>query len=194
MFRLFGIALVVVAFGATLYYSGDTLEAWESPEPSAKAAPDAQKKGKSKKRKARARRQQAARRASKPPTTWVAQMNTLCRRGQAEAEAVPVPLTPEGLPDYFRQLARVNKRWNRRAVALLDRGASRDPEAARGLVRLLGEEEGLMAELTSAVERGQDKRFEQLRPRIITLGRSESRLLKRLGARGCTQSEDSFRL
>ena len=194
MFRLFGIALVVVAFGATLYYSGDKLEAWESPQPSAKAAPGAQKKGKSKKRKARARRRQAERRASKPPTTWVAQMNTLCRRGQAEAEAVPVPLTPEGLPDYFRQLARVNKRWNQRAVALLESGAPRDPEAARGLVRLLNEEESLMSALTSAVQRGQNQRLEQLRPRITSVGKSERRLLKRLGARGCTPSEDLFRL
>ena len=32
MFRLFAIGLVIAAFGATLYYSGDTLEAWESPQ------------------------------------------------------------------------------------------------------------------------------------------------------------------
>jgi hypothetical protein len=194
MFRLVAIAAVVVAFGATLYYSGDTLEAWESPKPSAKAAPDAQRKGRSNKRKGRAKHRSATRRATKHQPTWVAQMDTLCRRGQAAAEAVPVPLTPEGLANYFRQLGRVNKRWNRRAVALLERGATRDPEAARGLVRLLGEEESLMAALTSAVERGERKRFEQLRPRIMTIGKSERRLLRRLGALGCTQHEDSFRL
>ena len=192
MFRLFAIALVVVAFGATLYYSGDTLEAWESPKASAKAAPDAKRKGKSKKRKARARQRQAARRATSPQATWVAQMNALCRRGQAAAEAVPLPLTPEALPDYFRQLTRVSKRWNRRAVALLERGARRDPEAVRGLVRLLGEEEELMAAMTSAVERGQDKRFEQLRPRIVAIAKSETRLLNRLGARGCTRDAEEL--
>lgn len=196
MFRLIAIFGVVAAFGATLYYSGDYLEAWESPQASsAQAAPDVRKKAKKTPRRA-ARRAQASRRATtpKPQATWVAQMNALCRRGQAAAEAVPVPLTPEGLPDYFRRLGRVGAHWNRKAAALLEQGASRDPEAVRGLLRLLAEEEQLMSTATSALQRGQLKRFEQLRPRAVALGKSQNRLLKRLGARGCTAPEDDFQL
>src|SRR5919108_5198478 len=102
MFRLIAIFGVIAAFGATLYYSGDYLEAWESPQASsAQAAPDTRKKAKKKPGRV-VRRARARGRATKPQPTWVAQMNSLCRRAQAAVEAEPVPLAPAALPDYFR--------------------------------------------------------------------------------------------
>jgi hypothetical protein len=192
MFRLFAIALVVVAFGATLYYSGETLEAWESPKPSAKAAPDTHRKGKSQKRKSLVSRKQARRPASKPHPMWLARLNTLCRNSEAQAAAIPPPITAEGSAEYLRQVVKVARRFNRKAETLLRGDAN--PQSARELERLFAEEERLMQSLLSAAERRQFERVTDLMPALTRVGKSENRVLHGLGARDCTVSEDAFQL
>jgi hypothetical protein len=193
VFRLLAIFGVVVAFGATLYYSGDYLEAWESPQPSAQAAPGTHKKA-NKSRERSAPQMRARRRAAnRKPKTWAAQFSALCRRGEAQAAAIPPPITPEGSADYFRQFARLNRRWNREATVLLERGAARDPQAVRQLLRLFDKGESLVADLVVATERRQFRRYNRILPAVIALAKSENRLLARLGApRGCMLSEDAF--
>jgi hypothetical protein len=197
VFRLIAILAVVGAFGATLYYGGDYLESWESPRPaSAQAATGTHKKKAKKNRvrsapRARARRRTTSRKPE--PKTWAARFSELCRRGEAEAAAIPPPITLEGSADYFRQFARLNKRWNREAAALLERGDSRDPQAVRQLRRLFDKGESLVADLVVATERRQFKRYDRILPAMIALAKSENRLLARLGApQGCILSEDAF--
>lgn len=192
MFRLLGIALVVVAFGATLYYSGDRLEAWESPKAAAQSAPDAQKKKPKKHRKRAAARKHARRPATKPPTTWLTRLNTLCRRSEAQAAAIPPPITEEGALDYLQQVVQVARRFNRKADGLLRAGAA--PGTSRQMADLFAQEERLLASILTAANRNQFERANELMPALRSVGRSENRILRGLGARDCTVSENEFEL
>ena len=189
MFRaLLAAALVACAFGAALYFSGDYLQAWENPEPAkAQAAPAPRKKAK-RRRHAPVKRTKPARKASTKPA-WLTELNALCRRAQDDAAAIPPPITAEGVADYFRQIQRLNNRWNRQAAAVLRRSGP-SARAAR-LIGLFGEEERILSEIVSAVESRQAKRIERMRPRFVALAKSENRLLKGLGARDCT-IEDAY--
>ncbi len=191
MLRVVAIVSVVGAFAAALYFGGDTLEAWESPEPSAQAAPDAQKKKPKKHRKRAASRKQARRPATKPPATWLARLNTLCRKTEAQAAAIPPPITAEGASEYLRQVARVARRFNRRAEPLLRAGSDR--QAARKLDSLFAEEDRLMQSLLSAAEQRQFERVQDLMSALTAVGKSENKILRGLGARDCAV-EDEFRL
>jgi hypothetical protein len=193
MFRLFAIAAVVGAVGATLYFSGDALEAWESPQPSAKAAPVAAKKSKAKKRH---RQRAASPKHTRRPTprhkaTWLTRLNALCRNSEDEAAAIPLPITAEGGLYYFRQVVQVARRFNRKAEVLMRRGA--DPADADRLARLFDQEESLMQDLLTAAEQKQLDRLRRMAPALVAVGKSENKILAGLGARDCTVADDPFR-
>jgi hypothetical protein len=191
MFRLFAIAAVVVAFGATLYFSGNALEAWESPQPSAKAAPVAAKKAKRRHRQRASSRKHAQRPARRHKATWLSQLNTLCRHSEDEAAAIPLPITAEGGLYYFRQVVQVARRFNRKAEVLMRQGAA--PADADRLARLFDQEESLMQNLLTAAEQKQVDRLRRIAPNLVAVGKSENKILAGLGARDCTVSDDPFR-
>ena len=192
MFRLFAIVALVAAFGGALYFSGDALEAWESPKPAAKAAPAPVKKSKSKKHRKAAARKRGRRHGSRPQPTWLAQLNALCLRSQEEAGSVPPPITAEGAGYYVRQLVPVARRFNRKAETLLYRGPDR--QAAGQMERLFASEESLLTSIAAEIDRRRFDRANQLLRSLGSVGRSENRILTRLGARDCTYSQDAFGL
>jgi hypothetical protein len=193
MFRLFAIAAVVVAFGATLYFSGDALEAWESPQPSAKASPVAAKKAKAKKRHRQraASRTHARRLTPNHEATWLNHLNALCRHSEDEAAAIPLPITAEGGSYYFRQVVQVARRFNQKAEVLIRRVAA-SADADR-LARLFDQEESLMQDLLTAAEQKQVDRLRRIAPALVAVGKSENKIFAGLGARDCTASDDPFR-
>jgi hypothetical protein len=191
MFRLFAIVAVAGAFFGALYFSGSALEAWESP----KAAPEAATAKPKTKKKARANvvsRTQTKPHRSAQPTTWLAQLSRLCRRSEEQAAAIPPPITAEGTSYYLREVVPVARRFNRKADVLLAKGPDRD--AAKQMHSLFVSEESLLRSLANAID---DRNVDRIRTNLIALtavGKSENKLLTRLGARGCTVSEDAFSL
>ena len=190
MFRLIAILGVVAAFFGTLYYGGDRLEAWESPQAAVKAI-DASDP--SKKRKAKSKRRSQANRKAKPrKATWLVKLNALCRRGQDATDAIRPPTGPADTARFFRQYTRLNSRLNDRAAKLVQR--SGNAKASRQLRGLFDQDEALIQRMLTASEKGQYKRLGNLVQSLFAVARSENRLLTRLGAIDCTVSPDLLRL
>jgi hypothetical protein len=190
MFRLLAILGVVAAFGATLYYGGDRLEAWESPQAAVEAA---EASGPKPKKKAKAkRRSQAARKAKPREATWLIKLNALCRRGQDATDAIRPPSGPADTARFFRQHTSLNSRLNDQATALVQR--SGNAEAARQLRGLFNQDEALLRSMLTAARKGQQQRLRNLVQSLLAVAKSENRLLARLGAIDCTVSPDVFRL
>ena len=192
MFRLFAILAVAGAFFGALYFSGNALEAWESPKPTAQAAPH-----KSKKRKKHARAQLiVSKKVSQPrstqPRTWLARLNSLCLRTAEETAAIPPPITAEGSSYYLREVVPVARKFNRKAEVLLDDGPDR--VTADRMHRLFASEEGLLRSLADAIDDRNVDRMRRTMTALVIVGKAENRILTRLGARGCTVSEDAFSL
>lgn len=190
MFRLIAILGVVAAFFGTLYYGGDRLEAWESPQAAVEAIdasdPSLKKKAKSK------RRSQATRKAKPRKATWLVKLNTLCRRGQDATDAIRPPTGPADTARFIRQHTGLNRRLNDQATKLVRR--SGNGKAARQLRRLFDRDEALIASMLAAAQNGQPKRLENLLRSLLAVAKLENRLLTRLGAIDCTVSPDLFRL
>jgi hypothetical protein len=189
MFRLIAILGVVAAFFGTLYYGGDRLEAWESPQAAVQAidgSDPSKKKAKSK------RRSQATRKSKPRKATWLVELNALCIRGLDATDAIPPPTGPADSVRYFRQLARVNRRLNAQAAALVRR--SGNAKAARQLRGLFDQDEALLRSMLTAVQKGQRQRLANVMQSLLAVAKSENRLLARLGATDCTVSPDVFRL
>jgi hypothetical protein len=195
MFRLIAILGVVAAFFGTLYYGGDRLEAWESPQAAVEAidASDPSSKKKKKKKKAKSeRRSQATRKAKPHNATWLVELNTLCRRGKDATDAIRPPTGPADTARFFRQYTRLNRRLNDQAARLVRR--SGNANAARQLRRLFDQDEALIQSMLTASENGQYRRLGKLVRSLFAVARSENRLLARLGAADCTVSPDLLRL
>jgi hypothetical protein len=190
MFRLIAILGVVAAFGGTLYFGGDRLEAWESPQAAAEeldaSAPAANKKAKSK------RRQHASPKAKPRKVTWLVKLNALCRRGRDATEAIRPPAGPADSARFFRQFARMNSRLNDQAAALVRR--SGNEKATSQLRGLFDQDEALVQSILAASEKGQYNRLGNLVRSLLAVAKSENRLLARLGAFDCTVSPDLLRL
>lgn len=190
MFRLLAILGVVAAFGATLYYGGDRLEAWESPQAAVEdaeaSAPTSKKKAKSK------RRSQASRKATPRKATWLVKLNALCRRGQDATDSIRPPTGPADTARFFRQYTRLNSQLNDQAAALVRR--SGNAKATKQLRRLFNQDEALIQSLLTAAQKGQQQRLGNLLQSLLAVAKSENRLLARLGAIDCTVSPDLFRL
>ena len=88
MFRFFAVALVVGAFVGALYFSGDALEAWESPKLEPVAMPKLPKPRKKAKPRQHAQPVKYAKPVKKAPLakpSWLVELNAACRRGSGKA-------------------------------------------------------------------------------------------------------------
>ena len=192
MFRLIAILGVVAAFGGTLYFGGDRLEAWESPQAAVEEVeasdPGSKKKAKSK------RRSQATRKAKAKPrkVTWLVKLNALCRRGQDATDSIGPPAGPADSARFLREFARLNGRLNDQAAGLVRR--SGNAKAARQLRGLFDQDEALIRSIITAAQKGQQRKVGNLLQSLVAVAKSENRLLGRLGAIDCTVSPDVFRL
>ena len=89
MLRFVAIVAVLVAFFAALYFSGDALEAWESPESSKASLPASETRRKAKPKRRAKSAPKAARPAASPrKPTWLRELNALCRSGRVELEEI----------------------------------------------------------------------------------------------------------
>lgn len=191
MFRLFAIVAVAGAFFGALYFSGNALEAWESPKPAVEAAGAKAKKAKKKPRaQLVSRKMRPKPHRSQQPTTWLAKLNRLCRSSEEDAAAIAPPITAEGTSYYLREIVPVARRFNRRADVLL--ASAPDRSAAERMHRLFASEERLLGSLADAIDDRNVDRMRQTMTSLMAVGKSENRILTRLGARGCTLSEDAF--
>ena len=193
MFRLFAVVAVVGAFFGALYFSGNALEAWESPKVAPKAAAT---KAKTKKAK-HARAELVVSNQSKPPrkkrpSTWLTRLNGLCLRTAEETASIPPPITPEGTSYYLREVIQVARTFNRKAEVLLDEGPDR--AAADRMHSLFVSEEALLRSLANAIDDRDVDRMRQAMTGLLAVGKAENRILTHFGARGCTASEDAFSL
>ena len=192
MFRLLAILGVVVAFGGTLYFGGDRLEAWESPQAAVEAAeasaPASKKKGK------RSRKARKAKKAAPSVPGWVLRLESLCRRGQAQVDAIRAPSSPQDAARYFTSFARVNERWNRKAVAVMQGSAARRNRYVKRLRPLMSQEEALVQSMVTASRQGDFGRLGGLSKALLRVAKAENRLLIKMDAVACTVSPDVFRL
>ena len=190
MFRLIAILGVVAAFGGTLYFGGDRLEAWESPQAAVKeieaSDPGSKRKAKSK------RRSQVARKTKPRKATWLVKLNALCRRGHDATDSIRPPTGPADTARFFRQYTQLNRRLNDQAAKLVMR--SGNAKAARQLRGLFDQDEALIRSMLAASQKGQQRRLGNLLQSLLSVAKSENRLLTRLGAIDCTVSPDLFRL
>jgi hypothetical protein len=192
MFRLIAILAVIGAFGATLYYAGGTLEAWEAPQPPVEPAAAAPKKNA--KRAKRARKARQAKKSAPRVPGHILRLEALCRRAEAASDKIRPPSSPEDAARYFGQYARLGEQWNDRAAALLRRSPAGDSTQVRRLLRLFDREETLVRNMLSASRSGDFSRLGGLSNQLLAVARAENRILIRMDAIACTISPDVFRL
>jgi hypothetical protein len=200
MFRFFAVALVIGAFGAALYFSGDALEAWESPQPSKASvrAPAAKKKAKAKSKRAAqpakepTRRPEPTRPAKPAKRAWLADLNALCRDGRDELAQIPRPSSPADVATYLGDAQEVNRLLNDEAVEIVRRAG--DTATATQLRRLFDRDEAAMQKMLTLAEDGQYVRLVRFARSLVPLARAENRMLAKLGAVDCTLASDEFKL
>jgi hypothetical protein len=195
MLRFVAILAVLGAFGAALYFSGDALEAWESPEPSKASlpAPETKKKARPKRHARAVAKTRAARPAATPrKPAWLIQLNSLCRHSRIESEAIPRPSQLSGIVPYLRQAGRLNRRLNDRALAIVRR--SGNATLANQLHELFDRDEAAVQRMLTLAENGQYQQLARFAQSLVPLARAENRMLMRLGAADCTVSPDDYRL
>ncbi|MGH3084841.1 MAG: hypothetical protein ACRDNP_12470 [Gaiellaceae bacterium] len=193
--RFIAIVAVLGAFGAALYFSGDALEAWESPEPSKASlpVPETKRKTKPKRHAQPATKIKAARPAATPrKPAWLSELNSLCRHGRIELEAISRPSQLSGIVPYLRQAGRLNRRLNDRGLALVRR--SGNATMASELQELFDRDEAAVQRMLTLAEKGQYQQLARFAQSLVPLARAENRVLKRLGAVDCTVSPDDYRL
>jgi len=195
MLRFVAIVAVLSAFGAALYFSGDALEAWESPEPSKASLPAPEPKRKAKPK--RPARPAAKTKADRPAATprkpaWLIELNSLCRHGRIELEAIQRPSQLSGIVPYLRQAGRLNRRLNDRALGIVRR--SGNAARANQLHELFDRDEAAVQRMLTLAEKGQYQQLARFAQSLVPLARAENRMLMRLGAVDCTVSPDEYRL
>jgi hypothetical protein len=79
---------------------------------------------------------------------------------------------------------------NRKADVLLAKGPNRG--AAEQMHRLFASEESLLQSLANAIDDRDVDRMRRTLTALSAVGKSENKILTRLGARGCTLSNDAF--
>ena len=178
MVRVFAIVGVLAAFGAALYFSGDYLAGFEAPEPPAKAAPAPPAKKKPK------RAARAARKAPKREVAWLADLNLLCRRSRVAADMIPPPSGADDVARYIREFEERNSRLNRQAAELIER--SGDAKTTAALRELFAQEEQLVHRMLAAARNGDERQLRSTMGSLLAVGKSQNRLLTRLGALDCT--------
>ena len=194
MIRVFAIVGVLAAFGGALYFSGDYLHAWESPEPPATAAPapPSKKKAKAKPKAKSARLARKAKKAARRKALWLTQLNALCIRILDDTYAMEPPSSPQDVPRYIRQFEAWNARRNRQAIELVQRsGDANTTKAVRGL---FDQEEQLVHSFLTAAQNGDEQGFRRHMRSVLANGKAQNRLFTRLGAVDCTLPPDAFDL
>jgi hypothetical protein len=195
MLRSVAIVALLAAFGAALYFSGDALQAWESPEPSKASlpAPETKRKAKPKRHASPATKAKAARPAAKPrKPAWLIELNSLCRHSRIELEEIPRPSQLSGIVRYLRQAGRLNRRLNDRALGIVRR--SGNATLANQLSELFDRDEAAVQRMLTLAEKSQYRQLARFAQSLVPLARAENRLLMRLGAVDCTVSPDDYRL
>jgi hypothetical protein len=192
MFRFFAVVLVIGAFVGALYFSGDALEAWESPKPEPIAMPKLPKPKKKPKPKQHAQPVKYAKPVKKAPAkpSWLVELNATCRRGKRESESIPRPSTPQELPRILKRVIGMNERMNRETAELVSR--SGNTAAAAQLRSLYAQDEALLQRILKASEQGEYQRLPGIARSLLAVARAENRLFARLGAGSCTVSPDEI--
>ena len=193
--RFIAIVAVLGAFGAALYFSGDALEAWESPEPTRASfpAPEMKRKAKLKRHARPATKTKAARPATTPrKPAWLSELNSLCRHSRIELEAIPRASQLSGIVPYLRQAGRLNSRLNDRALALVRR--SGNARVANQFHELFDRDEAAVQRMLTLAEKGRYQQLARFAQSLVPLARAENRMLMRLGAVDCTVLPDDYRL
>jgi hypothetical protein len=193
MFRFFAVALVVAALFGTLYFSGNALEAWESPKQEPVAVPKLPKpKAKPKRHASPATPAHPVKHISHAKPSWLVELNATCRRGKRETESIPQASTPRGVPRILKRVIRLNTRMNRETAELVSR--SGNAAAAARLRDLYAQDEALLQRILTAAEHGRYERLQVLSRSLVALARAENNVFTRLGAGGCTVSPDDLQL
>jgi hypothetical protein len=193
MFRFFAVVLVIGAFVGALYFSGDALEAWESPKPEPVAMPKLPMPKKKPKPKQHAQPVKYAKPVKKAPPlkpSWLVELNAACRRGKRESESIPRPSDPQQLARLLRKVTGMNARINRETAGLVSR--SGNAKAATQLRGLYAQDETLLHQALTASEQGQYERLPRIARSLLAVGRAENNLFARLGAGDCTVSPDEL--
>lgn len=190
MLRVFAIVAVLAAFGAALYFSGDYLQTWESPEPPATAAPAPPSKKKSRAKPVRPARK--AKKESRRKAAWLTQLNALCIRALDDGYGMEPPSRPEDVPRYIRRFEATNTRRNRQATELVQR--SGDAKTAKAVRELFDQEEQLVHSVLTAAQNGDEQQMRRHLRAALAVGKAENRLFRRLGAVDCTLPADAFEL
>ena len=195
MFRFFAVVLVIGAFLGALYFSGNTLEAWESPKPEPVAMPKLPKPKKQPKPKQHSQRVKYTKPVKKAPPakpSWLVELNATCRRGKRESESIPRPSSPQELPRILKQVIGMNERMNGETAELVSR--SGNTTAAAHLRSLYAQDEALLRRVLKASEQGEYQRLPGIARSLLAVAQAENRLFARLGAGACTVSPDELQL
>ena len=195
MFRFVAVLLVIGAFVGALYFSGDALEAWESPKPDPVATPKLpkpKKKPKPKRRAQPAKPAQPVKQMSHAKPSWLVELSAVCRRGKRESASIPQASTPQEIPGILKQVIRLNRRMNLETAELVSR--SGNSAAAARLRKLYAQDEVLLQRTLKAAEQGRYQRLQALAQSLLPVARAENDVFARLGARACTVSPDELQL
>src|SRR5262245_34305304 len=197
MFRFFALLLVIGAFVGALYFSGNALEAWESPKEEPAAMPKLPKAKAKPKRHAQpvsnpVRHPKPAKKAAPAKPSWLVELNTVCRRGKAESATFQRPSSPQGAVRALKRAIRLNTRMNDRTAALVER--SGNEAAATQIRRLYHEEEPLLQRALSATEQGRYKQLPRISRSLLAVAKAENNVFARLGAADCTVSSADLQL
>jgi len=195
MFRLFAVVLVIGAFVGALYFSGDALEAWESPKPDTVAMPKQPKPKRHPKAKRHARPAKPAqpvKHVSHTKPSWLVELGAVCRQGKRESASIPQASTPQEIPGILKQVIRLNKRMNLKTADLVSR--SRNSAAAARLRNLYAQDEVLLQRILNAAEQGRYQRLQALARSLLAVAKAENTVFAQLGARACTVSPDDLQL
>jgi hypothetical protein len=204
MFRFFAILLVIGAFVGALYFSGNALEAWESPKEAPAAMPKLPKLPKPKpKPKPKAKPKRHAQPVSNPvrrpkpvkkpaKPSWLVELNTVCRRGKAESASFERPSSPQEAVRAIKRAIGLNMRMNDETAALVER--SGNAAATSRLRRLYDQDEALLQRALSATEQGRYKQLPGIARSLLTVAKAENDLFARLGAADCTVSSADLQL
>jgi type IV secretory pathway VirB10-like protein len=190
MFRFFAVVLVIGAFVGALYFSGNALEAWESPKPEPVAMPKPKKQRKPKRHAQPVKYAKPVKKAPPTKPSWLVELNAACRRGKRESESIPRPSNPQELAYLLRKVTGMNARINRETAGLVSR--SGNAKAATQLRALYAQDETFLHQALTASERGQYERLPRIARSLLAVGRAENKLFARLGAGACTVSPDEL--
>ena len=195
MFRFVAVVLVIGAFLGALYFSGNTLEAWETPKQQPVAVPKLPKPKKHpepKRHAGPATHTQPVKSVSHAKPRWLVELNATCRRGKRESDSIHRPATRQEVPRALRQMIALNVRMNRETAELVAR--SGDAASTAQLRNLYAQDEALLQRTLNAAEQGRYQRIPELAQSLITVAKAENTVFVRLGARACTASPDELQL